>query len=92
VFDPLLAGPLALGGPVPLQYWKRDGGLFERVAFGADPVWSTVLGAWVIAQGPQLVFADDSAGTQPWLAGEEPERKRRIELEAQLAALRGWQR
>jgi hypothetical protein len=88
VFDPLLVGPLALGGPVPLQHWKRDGALFERVAFGDGPVYSSVLCAWILAKGPQLVIADDRAGSQPWLTGEERERARRMELEAQLAALR----
>ena len=32
VLDPWLHGPRALGGPMPLQLWRRDAtGLFERV-------------------------------------------------------------
>ncbi|HKY38022.1 MAG TPA: Uma2 family endonuclease, partial [Polyangiaceae bacterium] len=44
VFDPLLQGPRSLGGPVPLQLWRRDAALaFERLHFGSDPVYSLVL-------------------------------------------------
>lgn len=47
VFDPLLAGPKSLGGPVPLQLWRREGGGggFARLHFGKDPVYSEVLDA-----------------------------------------------
>lgn len=68
VFDPLLAGPQSLGGPVPLQLWWRDASrAFERVHFGDAPVYSEVLDAWVIADGRALFIADDRAGTRRWL-------------------------
>jgi hypothetical protein len=86
VFDPMLAGPRALGGPVPLQHWRRDGDLFERVLFGDGPVYSAVLDSWVIARDTRLVLADDRAGTRPWQTGEERERaeKERERAEKEL--------
>ncbi len=68
VFDPLLAGPKSLGGPVALQLWRRDAsGAFERVHFGASPVYVEALDAWVIADGRTLFIADDRAGKRRWL-------------------------
>lgn len=102
VFDPLLAGPRALGGPVPLQLWRCDSiGLLERVHAGAEPAFSEVLGAWLIVDGHRLAIADDRAGEQRWLTNEERERAekereraekereraQRVELERRLAAL-----
>jgi hypothetical protein len=67
VFDPLLHGPRALGGPVPLQLWRRDSTLsFERVHFGSEPVHSLVLDGWFIAEGRALHVANDRSGTQRW--------------------------
>jgi hypothetical protein len=72
VFDPLLLGPKALGGPVLMQLWRRDlMGAFERIHFGDDPVYSSVLDAWLIAEGRKLVIADDRAGTRCWPTLEE---------------------
>jgi hypothetical protein len=88
VFDPELAGPRALGGPVPLQQWCRRDGLFERVAFGAEPVYSTVLDAWVIARGERLDIADDREGALVWQTEAERERARREALEREVAELR----
>jgi hypothetical protein len=68
VFDPLLAGPQSLGGPVPLQLWRRDASrAFERIHFGDAPAYSEVLDAWVIAEGRVLFIAEDRAGKQRWL-------------------------
>jgi hypothetical protein len=68
VFDPLLAGPKSLGGPVALQLWRRDlSGAFERLSFGDAPVYSEALDAWVIAEGRTLFIADDRAGKRRWL-------------------------
>ncbi|HKY39900.1 MAG TPA: Uma2 family endonuclease, partial [Polyangiaceae bacterium] len=79
VFDPLLSGPRSLGGPVPLQLWRRDSTLsFERLCFGAEPVHSLVLDAWFIAEGRIVHIADDRRGTRRWLTHAE-----------QLAAMRG---
>jgi hypothetical protein len=80
VFDPLLAGPKALGGPVPLQLWRHEPtGMFERVHFGSEPVYSTVLDAWFLAEGRTLHIADDRAGSRRWLTEA-------AELAIQLAA------
>jgi Putative restriction endonuclease len=67
VFDPMLSGPKSLGGPVPLQLWRRDATRsFDRIHFGAEPVYSEVLDAWLIAKGRDITIAEDRAGTRPW--------------------------
>jgi Uma2 family endonuclease len=67
VFDPMLFGPKALGGPVSLQLWQRDvSGAFERVHFGNEPVYSRVLDAWVSAEGRELQISDDRAASRRW--------------------------
>jgi len=77
VFDPLLVGPKSLGGPVSLQLWRRDGDrAFTRVHFGNGPVYSEVLGAWVIAEGRKLVIADQSNGEGRWLTQADEEAAR----------------
>jgi hypothetical protein len=101
VFDPLLAGPSALGGPALLQLWRRDRvGVLERVYAGDSPVASEVLGAWLIPTPTTLEIADDREGARRWLtwqelaevAGEEAERERtekereRAEKERERAA------
>ena len=46
VFDPLLVGPAAHGGPMTLQVWRRDtSGTFRRVYAGEGPARSEELGA-----------------------------------------------
>jgi hypothetical protein len=68
VFDPLRAGPVALGGPVLLQIWRRtDASTFERVYFGEGPAFSAELGAWLHPDGARLRFTDDREGTRAWL-------------------------
>lgn len=68
IFDPLLQGPKRLGGPVPLQLWRRDAtGTFERVHFGSEPVHSSELDAWVSVGGTELVISRDRAAAEPWL-------------------------
>ena len=71
VFDPLLLGPKSLG-PVPLQLWWRDQtGAFERVHYGDTPVYSQVLEAWFLAEGRNLVIAEDRAAQRRWPTLEE---------------------
>lgn len=75
VFDPLLAGPKALGGPVALQLWRRHAsGAFERLHFGDSPVYSRVLDAWILAEGRGLVIADDRTGQHRWQTEAELNR------------------
>jgi hypothetical protein len=72
VFDPLLAGPPSLGGPVALQLWRRDATRsFERVHFGSEPAHSLVLDAWFIAEGRALHISDDRKGTRRWVTDRE---------------------
>jgi Uma2 family endonuclease len=77
VFDPMLVGPKAFGGPHRLQGWRRtDAGTFERTTAGDGPVQSDVLGAYFVLahHGHLLRIADDEAGERPWLTGEESAR------------------
>jgi hypothetical protein len=77
VFDPLLAGPRAGGGPHRLQLWARDGrGRLVRAYAGEGPVRSPYLKAWLVAVegGKRLRISDDRAGTRLWLTPEETER------------------
>jgi hypothetical protein len=102
VFDPLLVGPRALGGPVPLQLWRRDeAGIFDRVHFGHEPAFSQILQAWLVPDDRRLLIHDDLHGAPPWPTGEERERREkerertekererqaRIELEQRVAEL-----
>jgi len=75
VFDPLLAGPATLGGPVPLQLWRRDTlGTLGLVHFGAEPAFSEVLDAWLIPSDALLEVADDRSLKNRWLTGEQQAR------------------
>jgi hypothetical protein len=91
VCDPLLIGPRTLGGPVPLQLWRNDPiGVFERVHFGAGPIFSEVLDAWFLHEGDRIHIADDREGRQPWMTDEQRERaekeRERAEKERERAA------
>jgi hypothetical protein len=78
VFDPLLAGPVAGGGPHLLQVWRRNGA-FVRVYAGPGPAWSEVLGAWLHVEDRKwLRIADDEAGVRRWRTREE-EALQRVE-------------
>ncbi len=86
VFDPLLAGPAAHGGPFRIQIWSRraDGDLV-RIYAGAGPVRSPTLGAYLVAtdEGRKLRLADDEDATVFWRTAEEAERAAK---EAECAA------
>jgi hypothetical protein len=72
VFDPLLAGPRAFGGPVLLQLWRTDAlGVLERVYAGSEPVLSEVLGAWLHPSRTALDIANDREGVDRWHTWEE---------------------
>jgi Uma2 family endonuclease len=75
VFDPLLAGPRSLGGPVLLQIWRRDElGVFERCYAGSGPAFCDTLGAWLLPTDRLLRIADDLRGERCWPTAEEHER------------------
>lgn len=85
IFDPLLAGPTAHGGPRRLQIWQRsEGGRFERTYEGEGPARSALLGAYAVVtdEGRRLRIADDPEGTALWPTEAEAER---AEKEAALA-------
>jgi hypothetical protein len=96
VFDPLLAGPHSLGGPLLLQIWRRNElGAFERCYAGSGPAFCETLGAWLLPHDRVLEIADDRAGTKRWLTAEEQalaeiasERSARLQVERELAALK----
>ena len=88
VFDPLLAGPPSLGGPVSLQLWRRHAsGVFERVHFASAPVYSEILDAWLIPDGRLLAIAHDRLGTKRWQTDAEQaqDEARRAQDEARRA-------
>ena len=77
VFDPLLSGPTAHGGPHRLQVWDRDEtGSFVRRYAGEGPVRSPLLDAYlvVVHEGRKLRIAEDREGTRFWTTAEEAER------------------
>jgi hypothetical protein len=75
VFDPLLAGPRSLGGPVSIQLWRRQkSGELSRVYAGPGPVYSRILGAWLICGGELLTIADQRDGSERWQTPAERER------------------
>jgi Uma2 family endonuclease len=74
VFDPLLAGPRAQGGPHLLQLWQQlASGGFERVYAGDGPVRSLTLDAWLLADPVvrRVRIAARADGGEPWLTKEE---------------------
>jgi len=88
VFDPLLAGPAALGGPVLLQVWRRsDAGVLERVYFGDGPAFCEQLRAWLHPSNVTLEISDNPEGRMLWQTGEERERAARITAEERVAEL-----
>jgi hypothetical protein len=90
VFDPLLVGPKALGGPQRIQVWQRkDSGVFERVASGEGPFRSAFLDAHLVSvdDGRFLRIADDAHGEHLWLTAEETERDLKERALARVAEL-----
>lgn len=78
VYDPMLVGPRARGGPYLLQVWRRrDDGGFERLFAGSGTAHSPILDAWLhpaasqLPAGAQLNLSDDEAGEERWLSSEQ---------------------
>jgi len=84
VFDPLLQGPAATGGPFLLQVWRRHGDEMVRVYSGAGPARSDELDAWLVVTqgGRRLRIADDAAGTRLWPTEAEAQSLARQAAEA----------
>jgi Uma2 family endonuclease len=81
IYDPMLQGPRAHGGPHLLQVWQRGtSGSFERTHAGSGPAFSPALKAWLhpeasrLPSGARLHLSDDVAGRQRWLTAEETAR------------------
>lgn len=90
IFDPLLAGPTAHGGPHRVQIWHRhDNGDFTRIHAGEGPAWSPSLGAYVVVtdEGRRLRICDDEHATHLWLTAEEAERAAKEAALARVAEL-----
>jgi Uma2 family endonuclease len=76
IFDPLLAGPTAHGGPYPIQVWQRDSDdRLVRTYAGQGPARSAILNAYlvVVNDGVSLRIAEDANGTRFWPTSEEAE-------------------
>ena len=77
IFDPLLSGPAAQGGPFRVQVWTRDpSGDLTRIYAGEGPARSPYLQAHLVCvdEGRRLRIADDAAATRFWQTAEEAER------------------
>jgi Uma2 family endonuclease len=88
IFDPLLSGPTAHGGPHRIQVWQRDADQrLVRTYAGDGPAHSGRLDAYllVVNDGHSLRIADDAEGTLFWLTSEEVERS---EKEAALLRIK----
>lgn len=89
VFDPLLAGPSAYGGPFRIQVWVREGGELRRIYAGEGPARSPLLDAFLVTtdDGKRLRIADDPEGASLWPTPEEVERRGRENALARVAEL-----
>ena len=102
IYDPMMLGPKAHGGPYLIQVWCRDdSGNMHRIHAGSGPVYSPALGAWLHPvesdepQEAQLRLADDATGRSFWPTLDEAaqqhvhaEKRRADAAEAELARLR----
>lgn len=89
VYDPLLAGPRARGGPFLLQIWRRGrSGAFQWQHAGAGPVFSEAVGGWLHpvatdrAREARLRISDRPEGAPFWLTARERDRRRAAEAAA----------
>jgi hypothetical protein len=87
----MLAGPLAHGGPLLFQLWRRSQtGAFERSYAGTGPAYSDLIGAWLHPQASmlpdsaKLAISEDAEGSRVWLTPEERERSARTRERAAL--------
>jgi Uma2 family endonuclease len=90
IFDPLLAGPTAHGGPHRLQVWtRREDGDLARIYAGSGPAFAPAINAWLVVtdEGKKLRIADDEAATRFWHTAEEAERAAKEAALARVAEL-----
>jgi len=90
IFDPVLAGPKAHGGPHRLQVWRRtDTGLFARAEAGDGPLASEFLGAYLLPvdEGRVLRVSSTPHGAGLWPTPEEAERAEKERAYARIAEL-----
>ena len=90
IFDPLLSGPSAHGGPFRLQVWCRNAdGDLARIYAGEGPARSPALGAYlvVVDEGQKLRIAEDAGASRFWLTPEEAERAAKEAALARVAEL-----
>jgi hypothetical protein len=77
IYDPMLAGPRAHGGPHLLAVWRARQGCFERIYAGPGPTFSPALEAWLhprasrLPAGARLCISDDANGERLWLTPEQ---------------------
>jgi Uma2 family endonuclease len=99
VYDPMLVGPKARGGPHLLQVWSRDTrGEFSRSHAGNGPAHSPFLNAWLLPAASKLPsdaklkLSDDRNGNAVWptelqLVEQKTARERELLL-AEIAHLK----
>lgn len=94
IYDPMLAGPKAHGGPYLLQLWRPgEGEAFERLHAGSGATYSEEVQAWLrplasqAPEGAKLLLSDDSEGNRLWLTELEAERDARERSERQIGSL-----
>ena len=81
VYDPLLVGPRAHGGPFALQLWRRTGDGFAREHAGDGAAYSPALAAWLhprvsrIPAEARLRISDTPSGDRFWPTLLEQERQ-----------------
>ena len=91
VYDPLLVGPKARGGPFLLQVWRAIESGYVLQHAGPGPAYSEELKAFLhptetrAAEQAKLCISDDANGRVSWLTEAESEKRLRLLEEQRLA-------
>lgn len=76
IFDPKLSGRQSPSGPHLFQLFARQpDGAFQQLHAGSGPAFSPLLQAWCVPTQEALAITTDASGRDPWLTGEEAERR-----------------